>query len=181
LCMHQAVEGAQVGVNNFTFRPGPDVVTGRDLPAGFSVVLSGHIHRAQLLRRDLDRRRLAAPVVYPGSVERTSFVERNEAKGYMIVTIKVPERRGDTVADISFVPLPARPMVCLSLESEETGDRALRRQLADRVRSLDPDSVVRVQVRGPLAAQALGILSAKYLRGIAPPSMNIELAIPRQV
>ena len=181
LCIHQTVEGAQVGVGDYTFRGGPDVVAGRDLPLGFSAVLSGHIHRAQVLTHDLSRRRLAAPVVYPGSVERTSFVERNETKGYMIVTLHAPGRRGDPPAEISFVPLPARPMVCLSLGGEEADSERLRNQLVSRLRSLDPDSVVRVQVQGPLAAEAFGVLSAEYLRRIAPPSMNIELSVPRQV
>lgn len=179
LCIHQTVEGAQVGVSNFTFRGGPDVVVGRDLPPGFSAVLSGHIHRAQVLTHDLNRRRLATPVVYPGSVERTSFVERHETKGYMIITLEVPGHKGDMVTDISFVPLPARPMVCLSLETQEADGDVLRDQFVRRLRSLNPDSVVRVQVLGPLAAQAFGILSAEYLRGIAPPSMNIQLAVPR--
>ena len=178
LCMHQTVEGAQVGVSNFTFRSGPDVVTGRDLPGGFSAVLAGHIHRAQVLTYDLHRRRLAAPVVYPGSVERTSFVEREETKGYTIITLDALRHKGVPLTDVSFVPLPVRPMVCLSLETEEAGGEALKRQLVSRLRSLDPNSVVRVQVRGPLAAQAFGLLSAETLRAIAPPSMNIELAVP---
>jgi len=32
LCMHQAVEGAQVGVQNFIFRSGADVIKGSDIP-----------------------------------------------------------------------------------------------------------------------------------------------------
>ena len=34
LCMHHAVEGARVGTPEFVFDRGPDVVRGRDLPAG---------------------------------------------------------------------------------------------------------------------------------------------------
>jgi DNA repair protein SbcD/Mre11 len=179
LCMHQTIEGAKVGISNYTFRSGPDVVAGQDLPPGFSAVLSGHIHRAQVLTHDLNRRRLATSVVYPGSVERTSFVERNETKGYMIVTLRAPGHKGNLPADISFVPLPARPMVSLSLEPNEADGQALKDQLVSRLRSLDPNSVVRVQVHGPLAVQAFSILSAEYLRSIAPLSMNIALAVPR--
>jgi exonuclease SbcD len=71
LCMHQTVEGAQVGTVDYTFRSGPDVIRGRDIPTGFAAILGGHIHRSQVLRRDLGGRELAAPVVYPGSIERT--------------------------------------------------------------------------------------------------------------
>jgi len=62
LCMHQTVEGAQVGTVDYTFRSGPDVIRGRDIPTGFAVILGGHIHRSQVLRRDLGGRELAAPV-----------------------------------------------------------------------------------------------------------------------
>jgi exonuclease SbcD len=83
LCVHQTVEGAQVGPGNYTFRSGADVVRGRDVPPGFAAVLSGHIHRRQVLTHDLSGQPMAAPVFYPGSVERTSFAERDEPKGYL--------------------------------------------------------------------------------------------------
>ena len=83
LCVHQTVEGAQVGPGNYTFRSGADVVRGRDVSPGFAAVLSGHIHRRQVLTHDLGGRPMAAPVFYPGSVERTSFAERDEPKGYV--------------------------------------------------------------------------------------------------
>ena len=108
LCIHQIVEGARVGVHDFTFRGGPDVVRGSQIPGVFCAVLSGHIHRAQVLRHDLGQRPLAAPVIYPGAVERTGFDERHEEKGYMIVTVDVGVPGGQ-LADVTFVPLPARP------------------------------------------------------------------------
>ncbi len=183
LCMHQTVEGAQVGVNDFTFLSGPDIVRGRDIPAGLSAVLCGHIHRAQVLTHDLNRRPLAAPVVYPGSVERTSFAERAEQKGYMILTIEPSARQGNVLAEISFVSLPVRPMVSLVFETTGLDDEALTTRLMNRLRSLDPDSVVRVQLRGLGTEKARKVLSAACLRRLAPPTMNIALSpgfeIPR--
>ncbi|MCM2256694.1 MAG: metallophosphoesterase, partial [Vicinamibacteria bacterium] len=88
LCFHQCVEGATCGPPpGYTFRDADDVVRAADLPADVAVVLSGHIHRHQVLRRDLRERPLPAPVVYAGSVERTSFAERDEPKGYVLATI----------------------------------------------------------------------------------------------
>ena len=49
LCMHQTVEGAKVGPVDFSFRSGPDIIRGADMPTGFAAVLSGHIHRCQEL------------------------------------------------------------------------------------------------------------------------------------
>jgi DNA repair exonuclease SbcCD nuclease subunit len=51
-----------------------------DIPQGFAAVLSGHIHRFQVLHKDLRERPLAAPVFYPGAIERTSFAEKDEKK-----------------------------------------------------------------------------------------------------
>ena len=70
LCVHHCLEGATVGPADYTFRGASDVIRGRDIPRGFAAVLSGHIHRYQVLTSDLSGRSLAAPVLYPGSVER---------------------------------------------------------------------------------------------------------------
>jgi exonuclease SbcD len=179
LCMHQTVEGAQVGVQNFTFRSGVDVVRGRDIPPGFRAVLCGHIHRGQVLRHDLGGRRLAAPVIYPGSVERTSFAERMEDKGYAMVRIRPADHAQAGPPEVTFRPLPARPMVSLVFEPRSPHREALVRHLASRLEALDPDSVVRVQLHGPHAEQARSFLSAADLRDLAPSSMNISLAPER--
>lgn len=178
LCMHQTVEGAQVGASNYTFRCGPDVVSGRDLPAIFSAVLCGHIHRAQTLTHDLNGQLLPAPVIHPGSIERTSFAERAEDKGYMILTIDLASRNAGSV-QFAFMPLPARPMISLVLEPAGTDTETLRRQLEAELQALDPDSVVRLRLCGPKADKAREVLNAPYLREIAPPTMNIDLALER--
>jgi len=159
LCIHHAVEGAKVGTPEFVFTNGPDVIRGRDLPAGFAAVLSGHIHRGQRLWRGLDGNPLPAPVFYPGSVERTSFVERCETKGYLILKIR-PGDDGGRVDGFEFFPLPARPMFRIAVD----GLGELRQRLA----ALPPDAVVRVET--------MAQLTTALLREVAPPSMNIDLA-----
>lgn len=77
LCMHQTIEGARVGPSNFTFRKGADVIALEDFPNNFDLILSGHIHRAQVIYT-----RNNTPVVYPGSIERTAFAEKDEEKGF---------------------------------------------------------------------------------------------------
>jgi DNA repair exonuclease SbcCD nuclease subunit len=179
LCLHQTIEGAQVGLADYTFRGGADIIRGRDIPSGFSAVLCGHIHRAQVLRSDLAGRPLAAPIIYPGSIERTSFAERDEEKGYYIVSIALQEPGRAKWVDAQFVALPTRPMVSLVLESGARSGPALEQRLREQLAALDPDSVVRVQLRGQGDELALRTLTAARLREIAPPSMNIVLAQPR--
>ena len=148
LCLHQAVEGARVGIQDFEFRHGHEVIRRRDVARqGLTAVLSGHIHRGQVLRAG------ETPVLYPGSVERTSLAERLEPKGYMVLRL-APER-----VTWRFVELPARPMVCLEAHQ------------LDRLATLDPNAVVRVR---PGASQ----LTAAGLRARVPWTMNIDLVRP---
>lgn len=104
LCMHQTVEGAQVGPVDYTFRSAPDVIPGRAIPAGFAAVISGHIHRHQVLTSDLRGCSLASPVIYPGSTERTSSAERFEPKGYVTLQMAPGESPGGRLAAWTFHP-----------------------------------------------------------------------------
>jgi DNA repair exonuclease SbcCD nuclease subunit len=175
LCMHQAVEGATVGVQEFTFRRGPDVVAGREIPRGFAAILSGHIHRWQVLTRDLEGSALPAPVLYPGSVDRTSFAERFEEKGYLLLRL-APGPAGGRLADWSFVPLPTRPMVLLELDAEGMSESVLEDRLRCSLRKCSPDAVVRIDLRGAPLPGAEASLSAARVRSIAPATMNVTVS-----
>ena len=80
MCMHHIVEGAKIGVFDYVFRRGSQVIRGRDVTENFDVILSGHIHRYQILNHDAGGAPFPSLVYYPGSIERTSFAERNEMK-----------------------------------------------------------------------------------------------------
>src|SRR5215831_18423782 len=82
LCLHQCVEGATCGPGNFTFRFGGDVIRTADLPRNVAVTLSGHIHRHQVLHPAG-----LHPILYSGSIERTSFAEAQETKGFVVLEL----------------------------------------------------------------------------------------------
>jgi exonuclease SbcD len=178
LCLHQLVEGSRVGVQEHVFREGTDIIRCADLPAtGFAAVLTGHIHRFQILTRDLAGRRLPLPVVYPGSTERTSFAEREEPKGYVILEVGAGPGPGGHVHRWRFHELPARPMVELEVDLRGLERAAATRQLRARLRELDPEAVVRVRLR--LTDLDLHRhLSCARVRALAPPTMNLTLAGP---
>lgn len=178
LCLHAAVEGAQVGVQNYTFRYTPDVIRGRDIPATFAAILSGHIHRHQVLRHDLSGRALAAPIVYPGSVERTAFAEREEQKGYVLAQFEPTDGGNGRLVGVQFVPLPARPMVSFVLPEEWQRSGALAVHLVHRLQEIDPEAVVRIQVQAQASSETLRVLSAASLRALAPPTMNVTVSYP---
>jgi DNA repair exonuclease SbcCD nuclease subunit len=169
------VYGSRVGPSGFTFRRGPDVIPGRSIPPGFAAILSGHIHRAQTLTHDLAGRPFAAPVIYPGSIERTAFAERYEEKCYVKLEIEMGEGVKGLKVDIKYVKLPARPMVVLALDGRSKQFEALSEEMRYRLDELDSDAVVRVDVSGPLVEGVGQRLSAAWLRSLARPTMNISL------
>ncbi len=189
LILHQAVEGAKVGPVNYTFRCGPDIIPGRALPLGFDAVLSGHIHRAQTLTRDLAGRSLPAPVIYPGSIERTAFAERFEDKYYVKLTLQPGDNHTHKNLDIKYIRLPARPMIILEIDGRQRSARDLKREIRQRLAGLDPQAIVRVDIGDPGSANGqlklppgiavrendrVAQLSAAALRSLAPETMNIS-------
>jgi len=175
LCIHQCVEGATVGPNDFTFTTAADVIRARDLPAGFCAVLSGHIHRHQVLTRDLRGGPIAAPVLYPGSIERTSVAEANEAKGYM--TVDLTRDADQTRLEWRFHQLPARPLVRREIHLDAVQDAVVETAIRRLVAETPVDAVLTVRVVGTLGDAARRVLSAANLRRLAPATMNIDLKL----
>jgi DNA repair exonuclease SbcCD nuclease subunit len=178
LCLHQTVEGATVGPAEFVFRSGPDVIPGRAVPGGFAAVLAGHIHRHQVLARDLAGRPLAAPVLYPGSTERTSFAERDETKGFLVLELESDPLRGGRLAGWEFRDLPARPMRVVDVAAAALSVTALAERIAAALARQPADAVVQLRVAGELAPGAEAALRVETLRRLHPPTMIVELRLP---
>jgi exonuclease SbcD len=176
LVIHHAVEGARVGPGDFTFRNGRDVIRRADLPKELTAVLSGHIHRAQALTGSSDDRGEVAPVLYAGSIERTSFAEKNEKKGYLTLAIATRGSQRGKLLGWRFHELPARPMVCLELTEEQLSRPDLREWLGQRLGEMAADSVVQIRAAAPIRDGARAILSAASLRALAPRTMNVTVA-----
>ena len=172
LCMHQAVQGAVVG-NGYRFEHAPQVVRMGDLPRGYAACLAGHIHRAQVLAHDAWGFPLAVPVVYAGSVERTSFMERDEAKGYYLLSL-APDGEGGTLTQTRFVATTTRPMVQCDLATDGCDDIALKTRIWQTLAQLPRDSVVRLRLLGPLDADRRR--ACAVVRRLAPATMNVELS-----
>jgi DNA repair exonuclease SbcCD nuclease subunit len=174
LCIHQSVEGATVGPAAYVFRRSPDVIKAGEIPGKFSAVLAGHIHRFQVLTRDLRAKVLQAPVFYPGSIERTSFAERNENKGYLILEFETERVKAGALKSWQFHKLPARPMIQLDLHAAGMTNVSLRSWIETRLSVLPEDSIVKLKIHDSVSPQALKVLSAAALRTLAPQTMNIN-------
>ena len=173
LCLHQTVEGSRV--KGYTFRSGADIISGCDIPAGLAAVLCGHIHRSQVLTRDLTGDQLAAPVLYPGSVERTSFAEQDESKGYLILEIEAGSKRGGSLARWEFRELPARPMFAVSVDSAGLEPEVLEQRIREELGRLPIDAVVRLRIDGGLVPGAEAVVRAANLRRLHPETMTVML------
>ena len=169
LCVHHCVEGARVGPQNFTFTSAADVIRINDIPAAFAAVLSGHIHRHQVLSADLRRRPVAVPVLYPGSIERTAFAEIGEDKGYMLVQLENQRTRWE------FRPLPARPMFARQISLAGLSPAQLDEAVRAIVAAAPADAVLGIRCLGQWNEAYTRVLSAARLRAIAPESMNVEV------
>jgi exonuclease SbcD len=162
LCIHQCIEGATCGPGNFTFRNGPDVIRMADLPRDVAATLSGHIHRHQVLQAAG-----RGPVIYAGSVERTSFAEADEPKGYVVLEL-APAGLGA----FEFRRLPARPMVTRTVACADVSGTEAHARVAAAVASTPQDAVVRLRIAGPipqtLTAAALRTLAGRRNVTLAP-------------
>lgn len=130
----------------------------------FDYVALGHLHRHQNLNPE------GIPIVYAGSIERVDFGERNEEKGFCIVTI---EDKGKTTYE--FIKTPIRPFIQLDIDvttaQSQTDEilAALSKQTIDEavvkiVYHLAPGMKDRVD----LAALHHACASAQYLVGVFP-------------
>jgi exonuclease SbcD len=177
LCVHHCFEGATVGAHNFTFRNGRDVVRVRDVPEQFSAVITGHVHRAQVLQRDLRGQSIPTPIIYPGAVERTSFAERDEEKGYVLLDLVNADQSYGLTPQWEFRSLSTRPMILRELSVGALTRDDLEGTLPDLISELPDDAVLRVRIHGTASADARPLLTAAHMRELAPPTMNIEVLL----
>jgi DNA repair exonuclease SbcCD nuclease subunit len=177
LCVHQCFEGATVGPQNYTFRYADDVVRVAHIPLPFAAVLAGHIHRHQVLTTDLGGRPVPAPVFYPGSIERTSFAEREEGKGYLVLEVTPGGACGGVVQSWAFHRLPTRPMIVADVSGHGAGRAHVRRLLADAIARAPADAVLRVRVSGVPAPDGFAAVRAAAVRALTPPMMNLEVVL----
>ena len=175
LCMHQIVQGATVGIHDFTFTRGSDVIPCDALPRHFAAVLAGHVHRFQVLGNAQPGGPPACPVFYPGSTARTSFAERKEQKGYLLLEMIPTECGKGAVDGWRFQPLPCRPMEVLDVPVTGRRVSQLLPGIIERLNGLDADSIVRLRITGIPEPSVRDVLTSRSLRALAPPTMTIDL------
>lgn len=163
LCMHQSIEGAKVGPSNYTFRNSKDVIPISKLPNYYNLILSGHIHRAQVLWSENN-----TPIIYSGSIERTAFEEKDEEKGFY--EIDIDRNMGCTY---KFKTLKTRPMVDVFLEKENYSLDTVKKEIFQQIKELHSDSIIRFTMKNKAN---LSLLNVKLLDDIIPSTMNYQIS-----
>lgn len=108
---------------------------------------------------------------YPGSIERTSFAEVGEEKGFML--LRVDTASGGVSWE--FRSLPARPMERHEVNATHMDGAALERSILGIVHAAPVDAVVSIRVAGELIDAHWRVMSAKYLRSRVPETMNLDV------
>lgn len=179
LCMHQSVDGCTMGPKNHMFRGGDDVVNIHQIPVMFSCVLTGHMHRTQVITRDLKGVPLATPVLYPGSIERTSFAEKNEKKGFFVVSINTRKEKKHSLT-WEFHELATRPMVYLDYNAVTDRIDDFWIWFRGSLRKIPENSIVKVRISGEYIYEILKSIRLETVRTLAPDTMNISISMPRK-
>jgi len=113
--------------------------------------------------------------MYPGSIERTSIVEAEEDKGFMIVELTCEDRVVN--AEWRFERLPARPLVRHELALDGLDAAQIESAIRTLVANAPADAVVTIRVSGAMTEAVSRVLSARFLRELTPPTMNLELGV----
>jgi len=177
LCIHHCFEGATVGPADYVFRHASDVIRLAEVPPDFAAVLSGHIHRHQVLVRDLKGQAIPTPILYPGSIERTSFAEQNESKGYLLLEFEWVEGRRGWLSRWEFHELPARPMLAHDLRLDGRTAGELEAAIRRLVGQTPQDAILRIRLLGRLGREHRPVTRAASLRAMAPDTMNLEAVL----
>jgi DNA repair exonuclease SbcCD nuclease subunit len=163
LCMHQIVEGSKV--KHYTFKGNPDVIRTEELSDVFRCILSGHIHRYQLLQKPGS----GLSILYPGSTERTSYQEDEEEKGWCLLNFE--KKPYGYKFNHEFMTLPAKPLETLRFENRPYTENEIRNLIREKVKDIADDAVLRFQCELP---ETIYKISAKMLKEVIPHSISLH-------
>jgi len=131
----------------------------------FDYIALGHLHRYQ----NLNPTGYPA-IVYSGSIERIDFGERNEEKGFCLVSI--PEKNK---ASYEFIPIPTRPFIQIDVELHPAIDQT--QQILEAIHQKNIENAI-IKIRYQLPQEKKDAVdlkkvqatcnSAHYVTGIIP-------------
>ena len=157
------------------------------LPDNATAILCGHIHREQILKKEFkvtsfypvkspkapNGNRFFLPVIYPGSLERTSFSEITETKGFYHLIFAEHSEGFWRLKHTHFIPLPTRPMINISINMEDSKQK-VETELIKKIKNIDKNSIVRLSLNYPTFDSNPISLTTKRIRELLPPTITIQ-------
>ncbi len=167
LMTHQAFDQAIAGP--FMFRLGrSDTVAREALPLDLDYVAAGHVHLHQVLDHPL---KPGMKIVYPGSVQRMSFAEREEEKGF------VEGELADGKIHTRFIRLPAHDMEIVEIEAAGLTAGECEKEILAQTWRFREDLVIRFKLAGGARAKDYPAVDFDALRSRMPPVLECQFAI----
>lgn len=128
LLAHASVEGAMLN-DSYTTTLGDECTLPIDIFEDFTYAALGHLHKHQAIAKN---------AVYAGSLERVDWGERDDDKGFVLISIV------DGEALWQFASLNPRPMIDISIKAKDV------KYICNR--DVSDDAIVRVTVDAPRSA-----------------------------
>ena len=172
LAGHLTVQGAQLSGSERTsmIAHEPTFTPGQLSVPPIDYVALGHIHRHQDRNEGAD-----PPIVYCGSIERVTFNEQSDTKGFVVVDIEQDGAAKHT--EYTFVETPARPFVSLQIDAREAEQPT--EHILNAIEGEDlTDAIVRVRYR--IEENQEPLLDVQKIRTALAPAHTIA-AIERVV
>lgn len=169
LVTHQAFDGAVVGPADFHFRTGRrDTVSRMHVPTDFAYIAAGHIHRYQILPHPL---KSGLGFVYPGSIQRMSFAEMHEDKGFI---------EGELLHDrieTRFVSLPAWGMEMVEVKAAGLSSGECEEAIKEQFWRFNEDLVIRFNLTGGTRLRDYPDMDFTRIREQMPPVLECQFAL----
>jgi len=158
LMLHTTVEGARVGSERYMcFEEG---ALKRSSIPDYDYVAMGHIHKAQDLSIP-DKR-----ILYPGSLERYDFNEINEKKGFYLVD-----------DEPTFIELPTRPMISMSLDVEGLSGYEITEKALDTMGDVETEGcILRLELVGSMGEIERNTINYANLKELAKDALHFSIA-----
>jgi exonuclease SbcD len=169
LVTHQAFDQATVGPGDFAFREGRrDTVSRYAVPTDFEYIAAGHIHRYQILPHPKKPR---LKFVYPGSIQRVSFAEMFEEKGFVEGTLL------NGRIETRFIPLPAYEMEIVEIEAAGLTAKECEDEIVSQFWRFSEERVLRFNLVGGFRASDYPDVDFKSIRRRIPPVLECQFLI----
>jgi exonuclease SbcD len=169
LVTHQAFDGAVVGPSDFVFGAmRRDTVLRSRCPTDFEYIAAGHIHRYQILSHPLKPR---LKFVYPGSIQRMSYAEMDEEKGFVC-----GELLHDRI-ETSFRPLPAYEMEIVEIEAGGLTSGQCEDAIVAQSWRFDENRVIRFNLVGGEKASDYPDMDLEKVRSRLPLALECQFVV----